>query len=216
MTTPRGRFITFEGPEGGGKTTQAQRAVAALEAKGLRVLYTREPGGTKTGEAIRDILQHDRAGEPICAEAEVLLFAASRAQLVHRVIRPALEMGAWVVSDRFADSTTAYQGYGRGFPVEQMLEINAFAIAGTEPDLTLLLDVDVATGFRRLAARHAEKGSGPDRMEREARAFHERVRAGYLEMAARWPARFRVLDARADADAVAAQVWNEVARVLGG
>jgi dTMP kinase len=145
----------------------------------------------------------------------VLLFAASRAQLVHRVIRPVLEMGAWVVSDRFADSTTAYQGYGRGFPVARMLEINAFAIAGVEPDLTLLLDVDVETGFARLAARHAEQGSGPDRMEREARAFHERVRAGYLEMARRWPERFRVLDARAGADAVAAQVWNEVELVLG-
>ena len=190
-----GRFITFEGPEGGGKTTQARRLVTHLEAAGHTVLYTREPGGTPTGEAIRDILQHDRAGEPICAEAEVLLFAASRAQLVRRVIRPALEQGIWVVADRFMDSTTVYQGFGRGFPVERMIEINAFAVGETVPDLTLLLDVEVEHGFRRLRARQESGGGGPDRMEREARAFHERVRAGYLELARRWPERFRIIDA---------------------
>ena len=122
----RGKFITFEGPEGSGKTTQARRLVEKLQAAGKKVLYTREPGGTKTGEAIRNILQHDLAGEPIADECEVLLYAASRAQLVRKVILPALEAGTWVVSDRFADSTTVYQGYGRGFPVEDMLRINDF------------------------------------------------------------------------------------------
>lgn len=215
MTT-RGRFVTFEGPEGGGKTTQVRRLAARLEARGLRVLCTREPGGTPTGEAIRDILQHDRAGEPICPEAEVLLFAASRAQHVSHVIRPALEKGLWVVCDRFADSTTAYQGYGRGFPVERMLEINGFAIDGTVPDLTILLDLDVDAGMARLGARQAAGGGGPDRMEREERAFHERVRAGYLDLARRSPGRFRVVDARAGADEIEAAVWNEVERVLAG
>lgn len=214
--TGRGRFITFEGPEGGGKTTQARRLVARLEERGLRVLYTREPGGTPTGEVIRDILQHDRAGEPICPAAEVLLFAASRAQLVGRVIRPALDKGLWVVCDRFADSTTVYQGYGRGFPVDQMLSINALAIGGTEPDLTFLLDIDVPSGMSRLGARQAAGGGGPDRMEREESAFHERVRAGYLELARRWPERFRVLDAGASEDDVARRVWSEIERVLAG
>ncbi len=209
-----GRFITFEGPEGGGKTTQARRLVAHLEAAGHTVLYTREPGGTPTGEAIREILQHDRAGEPIGPEAEVLLFAASRAQLVRRVIRPALAQGIWVVADRFMDSTTVYQGYGRGFPVERMIEINAFAVGGTVPDLTLLLDLDVTDGLRRLRTRQAEGGPAPDRMEREERTFHERVRAGYLDLARRWPERFRVIDASAAEASVAEAVRNEVARAL--
>lgn len=208
----RGRFITLEGPEGGGKTTQAARLVARLEARGLSTLYTREPGGTPTGEAIRNLLQHDASGEPICPETEVLLFAASRAQLVRRVIQPALEQGRWVVCDRFADSTTVYQGYGRGFPVERMLAINEFAIAECVPDRTFLLDLDVDAGFRRLAARQAARGEGPDRMEREAREFHERVRAGYLALARRWPDRFRLLDAGVGEEAVAESLWREVER----
>ncbi len=212
---PRGRFITLEGPEGGGKTTQARRLIARLEARGLRVRYTREPGGTPTGEAIRDILQHDRAGEPVTPEAEVLLFSASRAQLVRRVILPALEQGDWVVCDRFADSTTAYQGYGRGFPVDTLLNLQAFAVGPAVPDLTFLLDVAVADGFGRLAGRHAEQGGGPDRMEREERAFHERVRAGYLDLARRWPERFRVVDASRPADEVEARIWSVVEHDLG-
>ena len=126
--------------------------------------------------------------------ARVLLYAASRAQLVRKVILPALEAGTWVVSDRFADSTTVYQGYGRGFPVEDMLRINDFAIRGAVPDVTLLLDVPVELGFARLAERIARDGSKKDRIEQETRVFHERVRAGYLELAARWPERFVKLD----------------------
>ena len=208
MTT-RGKFITFEGPEGGGKTTHARRLVERLQAAGEKVVYTREPGGTPTGEAIRDILQHDKAGEAPCSETEVLLFAASRAQLVRNVIVPALERGEWVVCDRFADSTTAYQGYGRGFSVEQMIAINEFAIDGAQPDLTILLDLPVSDGFARLQQR----GGAKDRIEREALEFHERVRAGYLELARRWPERFRIVDPRRAPDVVAEDIWNLVQRV---
>jgi dTMP kinase len=204
----RGKFITFEGPEGGGKTTQAKRLVARLQAAGHQVVYTREPGGTPTGEAIRDILQHNKAGEAPCSETEVLLFAASRAQLVRHVIIPALERGEWVVCDRFADSTTAYQGYGRGFSVEQMIAINAFAIDGAQPDLTILLDLPVSDGFARLQQRGGQK----DRIESEALDFHERVRAGYLELAKRWPERFRIVDPRGALESVAEAIWNLVQR----
>lgn len=209
-----GRFITFEGPEGGGKTTQAKRLIARLREQGRDVLYTREPGGTPTGEAIRDILQHDKAGEEICDQAEVFLFAASRAQLVRTVILPALERGVIVVCDRFADSTTAYQGYGRGFPVDQMLAINAFAIDGAVPDVTLLLDVPIQLGFERVLGRQQELFQGADRIEREARAFHERVRNGYLELERRWPERFRRVDATQPPDAVETAIWELVRDVL--
>lgn len=210
----RGTFITFEGPEGSGKTTHASHLVERLKAAGRDVLYAREPGGTPTGEAIRQILQYDKAGEPICGETEVLLFAASRAQLVRHVILPALERGADVVCDRFADSTTAYQGYGRGFPIDQMLAINQFAINGAEPDLTVLLDVDVEVGFRRLAQRHQETSSTWDRIEREEKAFHEKVRAGYRELARRWPGRFKVIDAGRSVEAVDEDVWKVVQDVI--
>ena len=210
----RGRFITFEGPEGGGKTTQAKRLIESLKARGVETLYAREPGGTKTGEAIRGILQHDHAGEPIVPEAEVLLFEASRAQLTARVIRPALEAGTWVVCDRFADSTTAYQGYGRLFGADRMILLNDFATAGLAPDVTFLLDLTLDAGFGRLARRQADTGSGPDRMEREERDFHERVRAGYLDLARRWPGRFITIDAARSADEVAADVWKHVERIF--
>jgi dTMP kinase len=209
-----GRFITFEGPEGGGKTTQAKRLIARLVEQGHEALYTREPGGTPTGEAIREILQYDKAGEPLCDETEVFLFAASRAQLVRTVIIPALERGVHVVCDRFADSTTVYQGYGRGFDIDQMLAINAFAIRGATPDITLLLDVEVAVGFDRIASRQRELFQKTDRIENEARAFHERVRAGYLELAAKNPDRFTTLNAMRDPAEVEQDVWNCVQRVL--
>jgi len=210
--TKRGKFITFEGPEGGGKTTQAKRLIALLEAAGHEVVYTREPGGTPTGEAIRDILQHNKTKEDISPSAEVLLFAASRAQLVAHVILPALQRGAWVVCDRFADSTTAYQGYGRGFDREQMIAINTFAIGAATPDLTFLLDVDLDEGFRRITVRHQKKDSPLDRIEQEARTFHERVRQGYLDMAQRWPERFRVIDGMREEALVATEIWEWVNR----
>lgn len=211
----RGKFITLEGPEGSGKSTQAQRLCSRLEARGLEVVKAREPGGTATGELIREILQHNRAGEPLFPESEALLFAASRAQLVRSVIEPALERGAWVVCDRFADSTTAYQGYGRGFPVEDMIGINSFAVGASEPDVTLLLDLEVELGFDRMRQRNLKNGMGEDRFEREAIGFHEKVRRGYLALAERFPSRFRVIDASMDEDNVEVSVWDMVCETLG-
>ncbi|RKX30798.1 MAG: dTMP kinase [Verrucomicrobia bacterium] len=211
----RGRFITFEGPEGGGKTTQAQRLVARLGENGIAAVYTREPGGTKLGEAIRSLLQFDGAGEPPCPEAEVLLFAASRAQLVRKVILPQLEKGLWVIADRFADSTTAYQGFGRGFSLDDILRINRFAIDGVAPDLTIILDIDVKEGLRRLKERHILNGTGLDRLEREDLPFHERIREGYLELARLYPERIRVVDASKHSDIVAEEVWALVQDVCG-
>lgn len=206
----RGRFISFEGPEGSGKSTQVRQLIERLTGLGLQVLATREPGGTRTGEIIRNILQHDLAGEPILPETEVLLFAASRAQLVRARLAPALEQGNWVVCDRFLDSTTAYQGYGRGFDVETMVAINAFAVGEAMPDLTLLLDLPVETSLARMQARNRERQQAQDRFEREDREFHTRVRDGYLRLAARWPARFRVINSDQAEDVVARAVWSAV------
>ena len=212
----RGTFVTFEGPEGSGKSTHASRLAERLRGLGREVVEAREPGGTPTGEAIRHILQHDRVGEQLTPEAETLLFAASRAQLVREVILPALARGASVVCDRFADSTAAYQGYGRALGVDAILAINTFAVDGAVPDLTILLDLDVARGFERMEARNRERRSGRDRIEREALAFHERMRAGYLELARREPRRFCVLNADRPTDVVADDVWTVVASRLEG
>lgn len=209
-----GKFITFEGPEGGGKSTQVRRLAERLKAAGHAVLATREPGGTPTGEAIRGILQHDHAGEEICPEAELLLFEASRAQLIQHVIGPALKKGVWVICDRFVDSTAAYQGYGRGFDLATVLDINRFAMGPCAPDLTLLLDVETQTGLKRLTVRNREQNTTHDRFEREQVAFHERVRAGYLQLARRWPERIRVIDGMRDEGAVEADVWSTVSHAL--
>ena len=206
----RGRFITFEGPEGAGKSTQAALLISQLESRGLEVVYTREPGGTRLGEAIRGILQFNAAGEPPCPESEVLLFEASRAQLVRGLILPALDRGAWVVCDRFADSTTAYQGSGRDFPVELMETLNRFAIGPAVPDMTLLLDVNVSLGLQRCAKRQHGQPAPLDRIESEALSFHERVRQGYLALARRHPERFRVVDAMQPVPDVAASIWSAV------
>ena len=212
----RGKLITFEGPEGAGKSTQAALLISKLESRGLEVVYTREPGGTKLGEAIRGILQFNAAGEAPCPESEVLLFEASRAQLVRHVIQPALARGAWVLCDRFADSTTAYQGFGRGFSVELMETVNRFAIGAAVPDMTILLDVNVSLGMQRCAKRQAGSKGPPDRIENEALAFHEQVRQGYLELARRHPGRFRTVDAMRPAELVAVDVWTLVADAFFG
>ncbi len=206
----RGRLITFEGPEGAGKSTQAAMLIAKLESKGLEIVYTREPGGTKLGEAIRGILQYNAADEVPCPESEVLLFEASRAQLVRQVILPALEKGAWVVCDRFFDSTTAYQGFGRGFSVELMETINRFAVGSAIPDMTILLDVNISLGMQRCAKRQIGKKIQYDRIESEAMAFHENVRQGYLELARRYPDRFRKIDAMRHAEPIAEDIWGIV------
>ena len=206
----RGKFITLEGPEGAGKSTQAAMLISKLEARGLEVLYSREPGGTPMGEAVRGILQYNTAGEAPCPESEVLLFEASRAQLVRHVLLPALDRGTWVVCDRYADSTTAYQGFGRGFPVETIEQLNTFAIGAAIPDMTLLLDVNVTLGLQRCAKRQHGGAAKYDRIESEALDFHERVRQGYLTLARRNPSRYRVIDAMRPPDLVASDLWHHV------
>lgn len=212
--TSLGKFITFEGPEGGGKSTQVRRLADRLKASGRTVLTTREPGGTPTGEVIRGILQHDHAGEALCPESELLLFEASRAQLVRHVILPALKKGMWVLCDRFIDSTAAYQGYGRGFDLKSILEINAFTVGDCMPDLTLLLDVEPQTGMKRLTLRNQEHRTTRDRFEREQVEFHERVRAGYLQLARRWPERIQVIDSMRDEAAVEEDIWIAVSKLM--
>jgi len=206
----KGRLITFEGPEGAGKSTQASMLITKLEERGIEIIYTREPGGTRLGESIRGVLQYNEAGEDPCAESEVLLFEASRAQLVRKVIQPALDRGAWVLCDRFADSTTAYQGFGRGFSVELMETINQFAVGKAVPDMTILLDVNVSLGMQRCAKRQVGKKIQYDRIESEALEFHEKVRQGYLELARRFPERFRKVDAMRHAEPIAEDIWELV------
>jgi dTMP kinase len=211
----RGAFITFEGPEGCGKSTQVQILAGRLKAGGRSVLCTREPGGTRTGELIREILQHDKADEPLVPEAEMMLFLASRAQLVRQVILPSLESGTWVISDRFMDSTVAYQGYGRGFGPDRIMALNSMVVGAAVPDLTLLLDLKVNDGFARMAERNKRTGGAHDRMEREALEFHERIRQGYLDLASRMPDRICVIEADRDPETVSAEIWKAVCHALG-
>ncbi|MCC5848062.1 MAG: dTMP kinase [Verrucomicrobia bacterium] len=195
----RGRFISLEGPEGCGKSTQAGLLATHLRERGQTVVMTREPGGTPTGEMIRDILQHHASGEDISPEAEVLLFAASRAQHVARVIRPALERGDWVICDRFVDSSLAYQGVARGMGLETVLAANEVALGGLWPDVTLWFDLPVDVALSRVAAR----GADADRFESEARAFHQKVAEGYRELAKRFPERILRVEASGEIDAIA-------------
>ena len=212
----RGRFITFEGGEGCGKSTQVVRLAAALEERGLKVLLTREPGGTRLSELIRTLLK-DEAEDPPVDRAELLLFLAARAQLVRNVITPALEAGTWVISDRFSDSTVAYQGYGRDLPVDFVRQANDFACEGLRPDLTFLLDLDPATAERRMRGREAATNTSADRIERAGSGFHARLRRGFLELAAADAPRFSVVDASKSPDEVAGVVLGEcLARLKPG
>lgn len=211
--TGRGKFITFEGPEGGGKSTQIEALAAALRAGGRAVLVTREPGGTPLAEKVRALVREER-GDPPVTRSEALLFLAARAQVVARVIRPALARGAWVLCDRFADSTFAYQGYGRGLDVALLRQLNAFATEGLAPDLTFLLDVPPEVSRARLAARQAATATTADRIEAAGEAFHARLRAGFLALAREEPARFAVIDATASRAAVAARILAAVRPLL--
>ena len=208
----RGRFITFEGGEGCGKSTQVKRLKEALEREGLEVLVTREPGGTWLGEQIRSLLKDQDTDAP-CARAELLLFLASRAQVVANVIKPALARGEWVICDRFADSTFAYQGYGRGIAVDLLRHFNDFATEGLVPDLTVLLDVPPEVSRARLAAREAATATAADRIEQAGAEFHARLRAGFLELAKAEPARFAVIDASRPLAEVSRQVLAAVRRI---
>lgn len=214
MSLPRGIFISFEGSEGCGKTTQIQRLAARLEAAGQPVLLTREPGGTPLGETIRHLLKYAEEGRDMVPEAELLLFAASRAQLVRRVIEPALQAGQWVIADRFLDSTTVYQGVARRLDPEAVGFINEFAVGDRRPDMTFLLDIDIAEGHRRMAGRIGP-GGALDRMEQMPPAFYESVRAGYLALVHAETERFRVINAGHSVEAVEAEVWEHVQGLMG-
>jgi len=199
-----GRLITLEGGEGAGKSTVLETVRARLAARGIDVLVTREPGGTPAGEAIRSVLL-DPGLKGLCAETELLLMFASRAQLVREVVLPALAAGRWVLSDRFTDASFAYQGGGRGQPIERIAELERWAAAGLQPHLTLLLDLPVADGMRRANGR----GSA-DRIEMENVDFFERVRAAYRARAAAEPGRFRVVDAGRPLEEVLGDVRDNI------
>jgi dTMP kinase len=190
-------FITFEGPEGSGKTTQIRQLAERLKARGLNILQVREPGGTSIGDQIRDVL-HDHKNEAMDPHAELLLYSASRAQLVAQVLRPHLAAGGIVICDRFADSTMAYQGYGRGLDLDALRQITRFATDGLSPDLTLYLDIDPEQGLQR----RNTSGEEWNRMDALALDFHMGVRAGYLQLIAAEPHRWVKIDASQSIDAV--------------
>jgi dTMP kinase len=209
MTALRGKFISLEGGEGAGKSTLLAGLREHIEQHGIALVQTREPGGTAVGEAVRAIVL-DPALHGLAAETELLLMFASRAQLVREVIEPALSTGQWVLCDRFADASYAYQGGGRGQPTQRIAELERWACAGVKPDLTLLLDLPVATGRARAAGR-----GDVDRIEVEADAFFERVRASYRERAAAEPRRFRVIDASQSPAAVLQAAVQALAVLVG-
>lgn len=206
---PRGLFITFEGSEGCGKSTQVQRLAARLTSEGRPFILTREPGGTAIGEHIRHLLQFAPESAAMFPETEVLLFEASRSQLVRETIQPALNRGEFVISDRFFDSTTVYQGAARKLDAAAVEQLNRFAVGTCVPDLTFVLDVDVATARERMMRRVRPVGA-PDRMEQEPVDFYERVCAAYRELAKREPQRMRVIDASRPVDEMAASIWREL------
>ena len=197
-------FITFEGSEGSGKSTQADRLAAHLQRCGVPHVLTREPGGTPIGESVRDLLQFAPHNSNMTPETELLLFEASRSQLVREVIKPSLERGMCVIADRFSDSTTVYQGAARQLDREMIERVNAFAVADCVPDITFVLDVDAATAESRMQ-RERRKA---DRMEQQPAEFYERVREGYRELAAGQPKRIVMVDGSGDVDEIEKQIWE--------
>jgi dTMP kinase len=210
LPAARGRFITIEGGEGAGKSTQVDLLVAALDRAGIAAQRTREPGGSEGAEAIRRLLL-EGADERWDAIAETLLFYAARREHVTRLITPALDRGVWVVCDRFADSTIAYQGYGRGLPLAELQALHSFALGDFAPDVTLILDLPVAEGLTRAARR----SGNTDRFERLDHAFHERLRQGFHQIAAADPQRCVVIDASGDVENVHRAVLGTVVERLG-
>jgi dTMP kinase len=205
-----GRFVTFEGGEGGGKSTNLRMLATALEAAGETVIVTREPGGSEGAEQVRRLLV-EGATDRWDAVSEALLHYAARRDHVERLISPALDRGDWVVCDRFADSTMAYQGYGHGLGREPIETLHGLAIGGLKPDLTLILDLPVETGLTRAGSR----GGDETRYERMADGFHQRLRDGFLDIAAREPGRCVVIDATQEIDAVQQEVRRAVTDRLG-
>lgn len=207
-------FITFEGPEGSGKTIQAQLLAEHLRGRNLPVLLTREPGGTEIGDQIRAVL-HDTGNTAMLPATEILLYSASRAQIVGEVIRPALQAGQIVLCDRYADSTLAYQGYGRRLDLQTLRLVTAFATGGLAPDLTIYLDISVEAGLRRKRAAF-QSGQGEwNRMDQQSTDFYRRVRDGYLAMAAQEPERWAIVNADRDIQDIHADVRTLVEKRVG-
>lgn len=209
----RGRFITFEGGEGCGKSTQIRLLADRLRASGKDILLAREPGGTPLAERIRSLVREE-LDDPPNARAETLLFLASRAQLVESVLRPALASGKWVLCDRFADSTFAYQGYGRGFDLAELKRLNGFATGGLVPDRTVLLTVSPDVAARRMRMREAATHTSADRMERAGEDFHKRLNEGFLSLATAEPDRFSVIESDGTVEEVSERIWNSIRPML--
>jgi dTMP kinase len=203
------KFITFEGSEGCGKSTQITLLADWLQQRGASVVRLREPGGTPLGEAVRHLLKYDPAGHGMSAESELLLFAASRAEVARKVIRPALAAGRWVICDRFHDSTTVYQGVARGLDPAAVDAVNALALGGLAPALTLFLDLPPAEARARMLRRPRPVGQA-DRMESEPPEFYEKIIDGYRRLAAREPRRVKTIDAAGDRPAVFGKILEEV------
>lgn len=202
-----GKLISFEGSEGSGKSTQIARLADRFQRLGREVVATREPGGTEIGEQIRNIIVHNSKGDEMCPETELLLFTAARAQLVREVIHPAISRGAIVLSDRYLDSSTVYQGIARNLAPEPVNQINRFAVGNVMPNLTLVIDVPTEVSLARVRQRASDL---PDRMERENIEFYHKVRDGYLVLAKQWPERVVVLDGRQPLDELEEQIWGAV------
>jgi dTMP kinase len=209
-----GLFVSFEGGEACGKSTQVARLVRKLETQGHQVLAIREPGSTRAGEVIRNLLLHPDQGVELTPAAELLLFGASRAQLVEEVIRPAFNAGKVIVADRFTDSTTVYQGIARGLGQKFILEMEEFVCGDLRPALTFLLDLDLET-MRNRRLRRVRPVAGPDRMEELPLEFYRKVREGYLQLARQFPERIKVIDAAGSTEEVEAAIWKEINAVLG-
>jgi dTMP kinase len=209
-----GLFFSFEGGEACGKSTQVARLVRKLESEGHQVLSIREPGSTRAGEAIRNLLLHSDQAINLTPGAELLLFGASRAQLVEEIIRPALEAGKVVVADRFTDSTAVYQGIARGLGLKFIREMEEFVCGNLRPAVTFLLDLDLET-IRNRQLRRVRPVNGPDRMEELPSEFHQKVREGYLQLAREFPERIKVIDAARSIGGVEAAIWKEINAILG-
>jgi len=209
-----GLLISFEGSEGSGKTTQINRLTRHLKKLGREIVTTREPGGTGIGEQVRDILLHNSGGDEMFAETELLLFAAARAQVVRQTIAPALLRGAIVLSDRYLDSSTVYQGIARNLALGPVNQINHFAVGNVMPHITVVIDVPTKVSIARIKQR---AGCKPDRMERENIDFYDKVRKGYLLLAKGMPERFVVVDGTQSVDVIEKQIWAALEkRLLGG
>jgi dTMP kinase len=209
---PTGILVSFEGSEGSGKSTQIARLAQRLQQLGREVVATREPGGTEIGEQIRNIIVHNSKGDEMCAETELLLFTAARAQVVREVIAPALLRGAVVLSDRYLDSSTVYQGIARNLAPDPVNQINRFAVGNVMPDMTIVIDVPTEVSLARIRQRASDL---PDRMERENIEFYKKVREGYLLLAQQWPERVVVIDGTQSPDVIEQEIWAGVQERLG-